>query len=202
MAHLFLVSLKAVFIDSICLPSFPFISPLSHSFYVFFFPCYSRSEEFNLLVYSAHRLLYSISTLDHFQDFIKNSFAFLPFTRLPFHSPAWDCDLRPSLLIAYMLCASIITHVLYSLASVQILWLSGNGWLTLHSCLASFISLVCIFSRTHLSSAFSIWAMPTHSQLSFFSQPRIWQVPEQRYVTKILPCYLRGDKSTAARHTC
>lgn len=65
-----------------------------------FFPCFSRWKECSLLVYSAHCLSYSISALDHFQHFIKISFAFLPLMDLPF---LLQHGLLPCLLSAHML---------------------------------------------------------------------------------------------------
>lgn len=103
MAHLFLVSLKALDSDCFCLLAFPLITPLSYffsiSFWVFF-PVFSRWKECSLLVYSAHCLSYSISALDHFQHFIKISFAFLPLMDLPF---LLQHGLLPCLLSAHML---------------------------------------------------------------------------------------------------
>lgn len=74
------VSDNPVFIDSCSLPSFPFISPLSHYFFFFFFSPFFLffplfwSQEFKLPVCSVHHFLHSISTPDHIQEFTENSF--------------------------------------------------------------------------------------------------------------------------------
>lgn len=168
LAHLFLVSLKALDSDCFCLLAFPLTTPLSYSFSIFFwfFSCFSRCKECSLLVYSAHYLPYSIFTLDHFQHFIKNSFAFLPLMGLASPSPAWTATLSADCLYAEC------QH--YSSCSLQA---SDSGTMT--DCPFMSVqppSAPYFASKTQLSFTFSIWEMLTHLQLLFFSQPRIWQV--------------------------
>lgn len=129
-----------------------------------FFPCFSRWKECSLLVYSAHCLSYSISALDHFQHFIKISFAFLPLMDLPF---LLQHGLLPCLLSAHMLSPALF-----------LMFPTASDSVTVTDCPFTPVqplSAPYFASRTH-PFAFSIWAMPTHLQLSLFSQPRIWQV--------------------------
>lgn len=128
MAHLFLGSLKALDSDCFCLLAFPLMTPLSYFFRIFFwvFSCFSRCRECSLLVYSAHYLPYSISALDHFQHFIKNSFAFLPLMGLAFPSPAWTITLSTD--CSYAECQG------YSSCSL----------LTVPSCLSTFLQLLIL----------------------------------------------------------
>lgn len=111
---------------------------------VFFFSCFSRCKECSLLVYSAHNLLYSISTLDHSQHFIKSSFAFLPLMGLAFPSPAWTVTLSAG-------CAEC-QH--YSSRSLQT---SGSGTMTDYPFMPVQPPSAPYFaSKTQLSFAFSI----------------------------------------------
>lgn len=153
-AHLFLVSLKALGYDCFCQLAFLVITPLSHFFSVFFWVsfCFSRCKECSLLVYSAHCLPYSISTLDHFQHFIKNSFAFLPFMGLAFPSPAWTVTLSPD--CSYAECQHYCSCSLQASDSVT---MTDRPFMPVQPSSAPYFA-----SRTQLSSAFSIWAMPTH----------------------------------------
>lgn len=159
-------------IDSFCLPFFPFISPLSHFLCVIFFP----------IILGARNLTALFSTLPSLFPIHTTSLPGLYQEQLCFPSLYRTYLLQqgtvtPDLLSWWLICCVPALLLTSSVAFVQIHWHSGSERLTLHSCLTSFISLFCLFSRTHVSSAFSIWAMPTRWQLSFFSQQRIWQVP-------------------------
>lgn len=97
-------------IDSFCLPFFPFISPLSHFLCVIFFSYYSRCKEFNRPV---QHTTFSIPYPHYITSRTLSRTALLSFPLQDLPTPAGDCNPRPSLLMADMLCASVVTHVLY-----------------------------------------------------------------------------------------
>lgn len=126
-------------------------------FFVYFLPCFS----------SVMNVAYC--SIQHTTFPIPHPLQITSKTSLLSFSP-WDY-LSFSSMGCYPVCRLLVpASFLCSLQASD----SGSVWLSLHAHPAP--SAPYFASRTQLPFAFSIWAMPTHLQLSFFSQPRIWQV--------------------------
>lgn len=155
-AHLFLVSLKALDSDCFCLLVFPLITPLSYFFSIFFWGFFSPFFFLgagNVAFWSIQHTVFPIPypLLITSSTSSKTALLSFPWWDLPFlfqHGPL------PGLLTAHVLSASIIPRVPYRP-------LTQWQWLAVPSCLSPLLQLLILPVGPALI-ALSIWAMPTH----------------------------------------